>query len=102
MSERINNLINNIREKSILLGEKLSIQEKENKDLESHAKVLRDELDSLRLENEDLKEQIISLQNDVQAKSEQSISISNETSVSDEKIDELVKEIEFCIGQLKK
>lgn len=102
MSERIDNLINNIREKSILMNEKLSIYEKGKENLENQIKALKNDLNSLMLKNEGFREQIVSLQQDVQARNEQSISKSDETGVSDEKIDELVKEIEFCIGQIKK
>ena len=102
MSDRINSLINNIREKSIHLNEKLSIQEEKNNDLETQLNSLREELNSQKKENEQLSMEMMELKENKKANNEQSISNSGGNDISDEKIDELVKEIEYCIGQLKK
>jgi hypothetical protein len=53
-------------------------------------------------EVESLETKVVKLQSDIVKAKEQSVGGSNEAEVSDEQIDELVKEIEYCIGQLKK
>lgn len=102
MSDRINSLINNIREKSILLNEKLSIQKEKNKDLDTQLNSLNEELASHKKKNEQLSNEMKELKENIKANNGQDISSSEGNDVSDEKIDELVKEIEYCIGQLKK
>ena len=102
MSDRINSLINNIREKSIHLIEKLSIQEEKNNDLATQLTSLKEELASQNKKNEQLANEMMELKENIKANNGQNISSSAGNDISDEKIDELVKEIEYCIGQLKK
>ena len=52
--------------------------------------------------DETIDSQMKELKENIKANNGQNISSSEGNDVSDEKIDELVKEIEYCIGQLKK
>ena len=102
MADRINELIKNIREKVSQLKSQLSVEKSKNETLQEEVNQLKLQLTSRQTEVESLESKIVNLQSDIVKAKEQSVNHSPETSVSDEQIDELVKEIEYCIGQLKK
>ena len=102
MADRINELIQKIREKVSQLKGQLSVEKTKNESLQIEVDQLKMQLNSSKNEVELLEAKIVSLQSDIVKAKEQSVGGLNETGVSDEQIDELVKEIEYCIGQLKK
>jgi len=102
MADRINELIQKIREKVSQLKGQLSVEKTKNESLKNEVDQLKTQLDATKNENESLKAKIVNLQSDIAKAKEQSVGGPDETSVSDGQIDELVKEIEYCIGQLKK
>lgn len=102
MADRINELIQKIREKVSQLKGQLSVEKTKNESLQNEVDQLKTQLNSTQNEVETLEAKIVNLQSDIVKAKEQSVGSSNETGVSDEQIDELVKEIEYCIGQLKK
>tara|TARA_R110002072_G_scaffold20688_3_gene74831 strand:- start:1387 stop:1695 length:309 start_codon:yes stop_codon:yes gene_type:complete len=102
MSDQIHALITKIREKHSLVNEQLLTEQAKNTkfqeeidELKSSLKVCKEELSSLEYKMEDAEKNKNGL-------SEQNITRSEGTMISDEQIDELVKEIDYCIGQLKK
>jgi len=102
MADRINELIQKIREKVSLLKDQLSVEKTKNESLQEEVNQLKLQLTSKQNEVEALESKIVNLQSDIVKAKEQSVNHSTEANVSDEQIDELVKEIEYCIGQLKK
>lgn len=104
MADRINELIEKIREKVSLLKSQLSVEQSKNEALQEEVNQLKLQLTSKQSEVETLESKIVGLQSDIVKAKEQSVNHSTEANVkvSDEQIDELVKEIEYCIGQLKK
>ena len=102
MADRINELIQKIREKVSQLKGQLSVEKTKNESLQNELNQLKAQLDFSKNEVETLNAKIVNLQSDIAKAKEQSVVSSNEIGVSDEQIDELVKEIEYCIGQLKK
>ena len=102
MADRINELIQKIREKVSQLKDQLSIEKTKSQSLQNEVNQLKAQLDTSREKIELLKSDKVNLQSELVKAKEQSTNSSNEAAVSDEQIDELVKEIEYCIGQLKK
>jgi predicted nucleic acid-binding Zn-ribbon protein len=102
MADRINELIQKIREKVSQLKDQLSVEKTNNESLQNEVNQLKAQLNLSLKEVESLETKVVKLQSDIVKAKEQSVGGSNESEVSDEQIDELVKEIEYCIGQLKK
>lgn len=102
MSDRVNELIEILREKMILLKNQYAQERSkndvliaENEDLKANLAQRSSEVSVLQTKIKALKEAQISAK-------EQNVHPSEEEKIPDEKIDELVREIEYCIGQLKK
>lgn len=102
MSDQINTLIASIRERYTLLNDQLLGEQSKNEQAQSEIEELRSLLNAGN-------EKIVSLQNELKESeenksdfSEQIVTRSEGTMITDEQIDELVKEIDYCIGQLKK
>lgn len=102
MSDRVNELIEEIRGKATSMKQLISVEKEKNSGLAQEIEALKHELSSKETEVTQLKGEIASLKNDLSAKNEQSIERSTGNEISDEQIDELVKEIEYCIAQLKR
>ena len=102
MADRINELIENIREKVSQLRSQLSVEQVKNESLEEQVNQLKLKLTSKENEVKTLESKISNFESNIVKAKEQSVNHSSEANVSDEQIDELVKEIEYCIGQLKK
>ena len=102
MSDRINQLIDTIREKSILLKDQVASEKAKNEELTQEIQTLKQEVTSKGEKVDELNSKITELNDGLKAVKEQSITGSEGNGFSDEQIDELVKEIEYCIGQLKK
>ena len=102
MSNRIHELIDNVREKATSFHN-LYLTERSNN------QSLNDELSELKSQLSEKDELIAELQSKIENMSKvqetttvQSVDEKSESLISDDHIDELVKEIEYCIGQLKK
>ena len=102
MSDRINELIETIREKTSLLRNQIASEKARNEELTLEVQRLSQEV---LLKDEalvGLTHKMSELNQSIESEKEQSSSSSDVTGVTDEQIDELVKEIEYCIVQLKK
>lgn len=102
MSDRVNELIEEIRGKAISMKELVSAEKEKSGALIQQIEELKNQVSAKNAEVSQLQEEITSLKNDLNAKNEQGIEAPVEAGVSDEQIDELVKEIEYCITQLKR
>ena len=102
MSDNIHKLIDGIREKyshvnNQLLEERTTIEYLQNK-IEN----LTSQLDTSNEGISALQAKINEMSSVADETNEQVITRSEGSLISDEQIDELVKEIDYCIGQLKK
>lgn len=102
MSDRVNELIETLREKMILLKDQCAHERSKNDELIAENKALKSNLTEKSNEISGLQTKIESLEEAQRSAKEQSVNHSEEKNISDEQIDELVSEIEYCIGQLKK
>ena len=102
MSDRIHQLVDTIREKSILLKDQVASEKAKNQELEQTIQNLKQEASLKDGKVSELSAKIIELGDDLKTVKEQSITGQEGAGLSDGQIDELVKEIEYCIGQLKK
>ena len=102
MTENIQHSINEIRTKALGFRDELIAMKVQNEELQKELLALNekctvnaDELSRLQTENAELKAEMDAMKS--QVVDSPYVPIRNE-----EEIDELVKEIEYCIGQLKK
>ncbi|NRA13077.1 MAG: hypothetical protein HRT57_14095 [Crocinitomicaceae bacterium] len=102
MSDRITQLVDTIREKSILLKDQVASEKAKNEELTQEIHTLKQEVSSRDGKVDELNNKITDLNDGLKAAKEQSITGSEGNEVSQGQIDELVKEIEYCIEQLKK
>jgi chromosome segregation ATPase len=102
MSDRILELVDGIKEKVSLVKGQLEKECSKSESLQNEVVSLGDQLVEKQIELNDLSTKISELETKLITKKEQDVVIVKETGVSDSQIDELVKEIEYCIGQLKK
>jgi uncharacterized coiled-coil protein SlyX len=102
MSDRVYKLIETLKEKTLLLKGECALERSKNNELTAKNQALSTELAEKSITIESLKEQINELMQKHSEVKEQNVGQAEEGGISDEQIDELVKEIEYCIGQLKK
>lgn len=102
MSDRINQLIESIREKSMLLKEELVSEKQNNEKLQQEIQDLKAQSELKDQKVTELNVKIAELNESITKTKQSSIDDSKDSGISDEHIDELVKEIEYCITQLKK
>ena len=101
MSDRIQELVEEIRSKATQLRNQLDAAQSRNAELEDELKKVNSsvaakegELEALKLKYDDLQKNGL--------KEDTGVKVSTGHEISNEAIDELVKEIEYCITQLKK
>lgn len=103
MSDRIQELLNDIREKATGWHKQLTAERAANQQLTSELTTVKN---ILREKEEELLKsarQITELESKLEmAANNSSVIVSEGTGVSDEQIDELVKEIDYCLAQLKR
>jgi len=102
MSDRIHELVNSIGEKVSRLQGQLSTERSKKEEFLAEIQDLKSALGTKESEIETLKSKIIESKKNIEGGEVQDVVVSNGKNVSDEQIDELVKEIEYCITQLKK
>ena len=104
MSARVHQLLNEIREKSVQWKEQMLAERATNATLNAEISRLKDQMSSKEQEVENLQEKVAELAGTIESLKEQSVNSTPQAEVklSNEEIDALVKEIEYCIGQLKR
>ncbi len=103
MSDKIHQLIKDVRVNFSSMNESLLAEKSKNQEINAEISELKNQIESLISENKVLKVEIDDFkkrENDVNE--EVKLQTQQTTMVSEESIDELVKEIDYCIGQLKK
>lgn len=101
MSDRVIELIETLKGKMILLKDQCANERSKNDELLKENAQLKEKLTNQSDEISSLQSKIDSLKELHDSTKEQNVHPFEET-VSDERIDELVREIEYCIGQLKR
>ena len=102
MSDRVNELIETLREKMILLKDQCAKERSKNDELIAEIEALKSNLNEKSSEVSTLQAKIESLKEAQSSVKEQNVNPSEEYRISTDQIDEMVREIEYCIGQLKK
>ena len=102
MSDRISKLIDSIKGKAVQLHQELQNERTKSVGLENELSALKSDLNAKSAEIQASKEKIAQLGDQLKTLSEQKVDQpTSGADISDEQIDELVREIEFCIAQLK-
>lgn len=102
MTERIQHILEDLRQKFMTQRNLLMEQRDSNKVLLEENLVLKEQFEALLLEKRSLEDTVVVLRDEVEMTRRQIVSTPASLGRNDEQIDELVKEIEYCIGQLKK
>jgi chromosome segregation ATPase len=101
MSEMIEQLIGEVRERSLEIKRSLTAEREKSSNLLVEKASLTEEIEKLRMELKTVNDQVGKLQNEIDAIETKNIEQPTERRVSQEEIDDLVKEIDYCITQLK-
>lgn len=101
MSEKIHQLIDQIRADYKRLDDQFLEQKSKVSELQDEANSLHSKLNERENTIAALELKVNELESAKNEVSEQVIASSEGTMLSEEQIDELVKEIDYCIGQLK-
>ncbi|TNF47097.1 MAG: hypothetical protein EP305_08855 [Bacteroidetes bacterium] len=101
MSDKALQLIDEIRSRSLEIKGKLDEERQNNAVLTNAIADLKKELEQRELELSEVKTKVAELEKEVLTAKEQVINPVISSERNDEEIDELVKEIEYCISQLK-
>lgn len=102
MTDRVQQIINDIRRKSTELHQELILERSKNELLRAELKGLGDSLEQSKQELNQHLSDIESLKMELETAKIQVVSEDHSfPKRKDEDIDELVKEIEYCISQLK-
>ncbi len=102
MTDHIQNIIEDIRNKSIALHQQLLDEREKNGAFQSELQLLTESIELQKQEENKLLEEIVLLREELETTKSQVVENSHPSGKKDEEIDELVKEIEHCISQLKK
>lgn len=104
MSARVHELLDEIREKSVKLKDQVRTERATNATLIAEVSQLKTEMESKQQEITQLQSKVSELSGKIESLKEQgnNLSPAAENKLSNEEIDALVKEIEYCIGQLKR
>ena len=102
MSDRVNELIDTLKEKMILLKNQYAQERSKNDELTAENEQLKANLADKSSEISALQSKVESLKEVQSSAKVQNVNPSADEQISDDQIDELVREIEYCIGQLKK
>ncbi|MDB3906192.1 hypothetical protein N9355_01825 [Crocinitomicaceae bacterium] len=106
MSARVHQLLDEIRDKSVKLKSQVAAERAKNETLSAEISNLKSAMNSKTEETENLQSKVSELSANIESLKEQSVN--SETTgqtgavLSNEEIDALVKEIEYCIQQLKR
>ncbi|MCH2225646.1 MAG: hypothetical protein MK066_12820 [Crocinitomicaceae bacterium] len=101
MSDGISQIIGEVREKAISFHERYVAEQSKNERLQVELNASRIELEKQNALIESLNLTVSSLKQELETTKNHNVSASEGKMVSNDEIDELVKEIEYCIGQLK-
>ena len=101
MTEKIQHIIEDIRSRKRTLDAVLNSEKIKRAESEQEVRDLTSQLASCQQEVETLKQTVVRLQAELEKAKNQVVIPDNQPVSKDVQIDELVREIEYCIGQLK-
>jgi predicted nuclease with TOPRIM domain len=109
MSARVHQLLDEIREKSVKLKSQVAAERAKNEALSAENSELKSAMDGKTKEVGNLQNKVSELSANIESLKEQSVNSQSNTEtttqvggvLTNEEIDALVKEIEYCIQQLK-
>jgi chromosome segregation ATPase len=102
MTERIQHIIDEIRLKTQALHHQLNEEREKNKALQSELQLITERLTIQKQKEESHLSEIAILRGELETAKSQVVETNQPIGRKDEEIDELVKEIEYCISQLKR
>ena len=103
MTEKIQQIIDEIRHKMAALDHQLKEVRATNVSLQAELTESNNQLEKSKMEGENLSEALNELKSALETANNQVVEVDRPTQGrKDDEIDELVKEIEYCISQLKK
>lgn len=103
MTEKIQQIIDEIRHKMAALDHQLKEVRATNVSLQAELTESHNQLEKSKKEGENLSEALNELKSALETANNQVVEVDRPTQGrKDDEIDELVKEIEYCISQLKK
>ena len=102
MSDRIKELVQTVKDKASSLHEKVQVERSKNQDLENNLSKLKEELKEKEAEVSRLRGEIEEYETKLKTQNLVNVEAAGGEKVSDAEIDELVREIDYCIAQLKK
>ena len=102
MSDRIAELIEEVKSKAMAYRDQASTERTKNEELSADLNQCKEQLEGKEAEIEQLKAQVSELENSANENKISTIESPSAVGLSDSEIDDLVKEIDFCIAQLKK
>lgn len=102
MNAQIQQIIDEIKAKSLSMHANLQNERSKCLNQQMELDSLKVELDDLKMKNENLQSQVNLLRNQLEETKGQVVVNSEIPNRNNEEIDELVKEIEYCINQLRK
>jgi len=110
MSARVHQLLDEIREKSVKLKGQVAAERTKNETLSAEIAELKSAMNGKTEEVDNLQNKVSELSANIESLKEQSVNSESNTEtttqvggvLTNEEIDALVKEIEYCIQQLKK
>ena len=103
MSDKIHQLIKDVRVNFSNMNESLLTEKSNNQAFKTEIAELKNQIECLISENKGLKVEIDDFKKQENDENKEvKLQTQQTTMVAEESIDELVKEIDYCIGQLKK
>jgi uncharacterized coiled-coil DUF342 family protein len=102
MTERIQHIIDEIRLKSQALHHQLNEEREKNRAFQAEMQLLTERLQAQKQRDEEHLAAIDALKAELEMTKSQVVENSTPSASKDVEIDELVKEIEYCISQLKR
>lgn len=101
MSDRVYQVIGEIKEKAIGFQQQYVVERSKNEMLQKQIVELQEQISAQAETVAQLNVKVASLVEEAKAKENQAVTETKEQQLSNEEIDDLVKEIEYCIAQLK-
>lgn len=102
MTDRIQHILDDLRQKFLNQRNLLMEQRDSVKVLLEENKNLKEQYEALLQEKKGIEDVVVELRKEIQTAESQIVNTPAGSVRNDAQIDELVKEIEYCIGQLKK
>lgn len=101
MSDRLIQVIDEIRAQAIGFHQQYVAERSKNETLEAEVKALQQKISDESAKISSLASKVSSLEVELKAAEDREVKVVKDNGLSDAEIDDLVKEIEYCIERLK-